>query len=177
MAKLYDTRNSSRNSFSKNWIYLQRIYTYYVFFTHNLLLVLVLYSRMAFLQESALKEALKSFSMLPKAWTICCTRDWMFCVGWFCAGSRTIGRRSWADSLLAGSNKLVLYLSWQSPVHIGWTENGIFSNLTVNFQGTCDDGIQLNMTLIWKDRLEVNWQGLLLSRLENSPDLFKHISC
>ena len=44
-----------------------RIYTYYVFFTHNLFLVLVLYSRMAFLQESALKEALKSFSMLPKA--------------------------------------------------------------------------------------------------------------
>ena len=55
--------------------------------------------------------------------------------------------------------------------------NGIFSNLTVNFQGTCDDGIQLNMTLTWKDRLEVNWQGLLLSRLENSPDLFKYISC
>ena len=55
--------------------------------------------------------------------------------------------------------------------------NGTFSNLTVNFQGTCDDGIQLNMTLTWKDRLEVNWQGLLLSRLENSPDLFKYISC
>ena len=54
-------------------------------------------------------------------------------------------------------------------------KNGIFSNLTVNFQGTCDDGIQLNMTLTWKDRLEVNWQGLLLSRLENSPDLFKYI--
>ena len=43
------------------------IYPYYVFFTHNLLLVLVLYARMAFLQESALKEALESFSMLPKA--------------------------------------------------------------------------------------------------------------
>ena len=53
--------------------------------------------------------------------------------------------------------------------------NGIFSNLTVNFQGTCDDGIQL--TLTWKYRLEVNLQGLLLSRLENSPDLFKYISC
>ena len=52
-----------------------------------------------------------------------------------------------------------------------------FSNLTVNFQGTCDDEIQLNMTLTWKDRLEVNWQGLLVSRLENSPDLFKYISC
>ena len=75
----------------------------------------------------------------------------------FVAGSRTIGRRLWANSLLAASNKLVLYLSWRSPVHIGWTKNGVFSNLTVNFQGTCDDGIQLNMTLIWKDRLEVNW--------------------
>ena len=41
--------------------------------------------------------------------------------------------------------------------------NGIFSNLTVNFQGTCDDGIQLNMTLTWKDRLEVNWQGLIIA--------------
>ena len=51
------------------------------------------------------------------------------------------------------------------------------SDLTVNFQGTCDDGIQLNMTLTWKDRLEVNWQGLLLSRLEKFPDLFKYISC
>ena len=28
---------------------------------------------MAFLQESALKETLESFSMLPKARTICCT--------------------------------------------------------------------------------------------------------
>ena len=55
--------------------------------------------------------------------------------------------------------------------------NGIFSNLTVNFQGTCGDGIRLNMTLTWKDWLEVNWQGLLLSRLENSLDLFKYISC
>ena len=55
--------------------------------------------------------------------------------------------------------------------------NGIFSKLTVNFQGTCDDGIQLNMTLTWKYRLEVNWQGLLLSRLEKSPDFFKYISC
>ena len=55
--------------------------------------------------------------------------------------------------------------------------NGIFSNLTVNFQGTCDDGMQLNTTLTWKDRLEVNWQGLLLSRLENSTDLLKYISC
>ena len=54
--------------------------------------------------------------------------------------------------------------------------NGIFSNLTVNFQGTGDDGIQLNMTINWKDRLEVNWERLLLSRLENSPDLFKYIS-
>ena len=35
--------------------------------------------------------------------------------------------------------------------------NGIFSNLTANFQGNCDDGIQLNVTLTWKDRLEVNW--------------------
>ena len=51
--------------------------------------------------------------------------------------------------------------------------NGIFSNLTVNFQGACDDGIQLNMTINWEDRLEVNWQGLLLSRLENSLDHFK----
>ena len=54
--------------------------------------------------------------------------------------------------------------------------NGIFPNLTVNFQGTCDDGIQLNITLTWKDWLEVNWQGLLLSRLENSTDLLKYIS-
>ena len=52
-----------------------------------------------------------------------------------------------------------------------------FSNLTVNFQGTCDDGMQLNMTLTWKCWLEVNWQGLLLSRLENSPHLFIYISC
>ena len=55
--------------------------------------------------------------------------------------------------------------------------NGIFSNVTVNFQGGCDDGIQLNMTINWKDRPELNWHGLLLSRLENSPDLFKYISC
>ena len=47
--------------------YIRREFTPIMFFTHNLLLVLVLYSRMAFLQESALKEALKSFSMLPKA--------------------------------------------------------------------------------------------------------------
>ena len=90
-------------------------------------MVLVLYSRMAFLQKSALKEALKSFSMLPKGEGMNnllygYTRDWMFSVGWFCsfkisswvarnrAGSHTNGRRSWADSLSAGSNKLVLYL-------------------------------------------------------------------
>ena len=55
--------------------------------------------------------------------------------------------------------------------------NGIFSSLTVNFQGNCDDGIQLNVTLTWKDRLEVNWKpGLLLSRLENSTDLLKYIT-
>ena len=53
--------------------------------------------------------------------------------------------------------------------------NGIFSNLTVNLQGTCDDGIQLNMTLTWQDRLEVNWQGLLLSRLEKSRLIFSNI--
>ena len=77
---------------------------------------------MAFLQESALKEALKSFYMATEG-----RRHEQFvvpvtgCSVWddFVAGSRTIGRRSWADSLLAGSNKLVLYLSWQSPVHIG----------------------------------------------------------
>ena len=38
--------------------------------------------------------------------------------------------------------------------------NGIFSNLTVNFQGSCDDRTQLNITLTWKYQLEVNWQWL-----------------
>ena len=93
------------------------------------------------------------------------------------AGSRTSGRRLWADSLSAGQ------INWCYTCHgkvqciLAEQRNGIFSNLTVNFQGTCDDGIQLNMTLTWKDRLEVNWQGLLLSRLENPPDLFKYIRC
>ena len=64
---------------------------------------------------------------------------------------------------------------WNSAISLE-QRNGIFSNLTVNFQGTGDDGIQLNMTINWKDRLEVNWERLLLSRLVNSPDLFKYIS-
>ena len=61
----------------------------------------------------------------------------------------------------------------KSSAYLAKQRNGIFSNLTVNFQGACDDGIQLNMTINWKDWLDVNWQRLLLSRLENSPDLFK----
>ena len=66
--------------------YIRREFAPIMYFTHNLLLVLVLYSRMAFLQESALKEALKSFSMLPKGegmnnLSYGSTRDGMFSVG------------------------------------------------------------------------------------------------
>ena len=34
-----------------------------------------------------------------------------------------------------------------SAYNLAEQRNGIFSNLTVSFQGTCDDGIQLNMTI------------------------------
>ena len=42
-----------------------------------------------------------------------------------------------------------------SAYNLAEQRNGIFSNLTVSFQGTCDDGIQLNMTINWNDRLEL----------------------
>ena len=42
-----------------------------------------------------------------------------------------------------------------SAYNLAEQRNGIFFNLTVSFQGTCDDGIQLNMTINWKGRLEL----------------------
>ena len=114
----------------------------------------------------------------------------MFSLGWFYSFKMS----SWAARTSAGprtsvddrglihsqldKKKLCYICHGKVQCILAEQRNGVFSNLSVNFQGTCDDGIQLNMTINWKDRLEVNWQGLLLSRLnEYSPGLFKYISC
>ena len=56
-----------------------------------------------------------------------------------------LDKKKWCYNVIAKS----------SAYNFAEQRNGIFSNLTVSFQGTCDDGIQLNMTINWKDRLEL----------------------
>ena len=56
-----------------------------------------------------------------------------------------LDKKNWCYNVIAKS----------SAYNLAEQRNGIFSNLTVSFQGTCDDGIQLNMTINWKDRLEL----------------------
>ena len=115
---------------------------------------------MAFLQESALKEALESFFL-------CYRRHEQFVVP-------VTGCSPWDDFVdlrcQAGQHALALghvqvvddrglihsqldEINWCHICHgkvqciLAEQRNGIFSYLTANFQGTCDDGIQLNMTL------------------------------
>ena len=56
-----------------------------------------------------------------------------------------LDQKNWCYNVIAKS----------SAYNLAEQRNGIFSNLTVSFQGTCDDGIQLNMTINWNDRLEL----------------------
>ena len=75
-------------------------------------------------------------------------------------GLHTSGRRSCSGlihSQLDKKNWCYNVIAKSSAYNLAEQRNGIFSNLTVSFQGTCDDGIQLglNMTINWKDRLEL----------------------
>ena len=56
-----------------------------------------------------------------------------------------LDKKNWCYNVVAKS----------SAYNLAEQRNGIFSNLTVSFQGTCDDRIQLNMTINGKDRLEL----------------------
>ena len=68
---------------------------------------------------------------------------------------QVVDDRGLIHSQLDKKNWCYIVIAKSSAYNLAEQRSGIFSNLTVSFQGTCDDGIQLNMTIHWKDRLEL----------------------
>ena len=181
-------RNSSRNSFPKNWMYSQGIYTYFVF-------LLTFYSWCWFCTpewyfcRSLLSKRLwnlflcyrrhEQFVLPVTGCSACHDFEALRCQ----AGQQALALghlqvvddRGLIHSQLDQKNWCYNVIAKCSAYNLAEQGNGIFSNLTVSFQGTCDDGIQLNMTINWKDRLEL--AEVIVFQAWELSDLFKYTSC